>query len=49
MEMTSALTFASPNPSLTGSAAANPARRLMALLRTCRLMDVARRRLDVPQ
>lgn len=49
MEMTSALTYASPNQSLIRSAAAKPARRLMALLSNCRFMDVAVHRLDVPQ
>jgi hypothetical protein len=34
---------------LTGSAAANPARPLTALLNTRRMKDVAGHRLDVPQ
>ena len=49
MEMTSALTYASLNPSVGGSVAVNPARRFMAMLMTRRFMDVAVRRVDVPQ
>jgi hypothetical protein len=49
MEMTSALTFASPNPLMGRSVAVKPARRSLALLINRRVLDVAERRLDVRQ